>query len=105
MRDTLGQGCSTPTAIFTDDGDFGNLSLDFDQDGNWHLIYGDDYGSDEVIKYLNNTSGAPVTIVEPYPDLGYSDIAVDPNGGLHVMFVRYTGTYPSLQSSIMHMHR
>jgi hypothetical protein len=105
LANTLGQGWSTPIAIATEGEDLSSISLDFDQDGNWHAVYSVDYESgDEDIRYLNSTSGAPVTIVAETPEegLGGGAISVDPSGGLHVMFVSYP---PSGSPSVMHMNR
>jgi len=105
LRDTLGQGWSTPTTVATEGDDLDSVSLSSDQDGNWHAVYSVDYPSgDDAIRYVNSTSGAPVTIAvnDPGEGLGGAAISVDPSGGLHVMFTRY----PSSGSpSVMYMNR
>ena len=75
-----------------------NPSIAVDWDGNWHMVYRDQYTIDSTthssIKYINSTSGphiiAEATLYGEYPPSGGvvwgPSMDVDPNGAIHVVY-------------------
>ena len=92
-------GWSDPVTVSVED-DIDNLSLDMDQNNNWHAVhdYIDSSTGETGIKYLT-ASSVPVLIAGD----GYAPaIAVDSNGALHVTFVRFNET--PFYASVMYMY-
>ncbi len=100
---------STPETIVTGphpdgilNGSIG-VSIDVDSEGKWHIVYTDYSSGTYYIKYQNTTSGS-VTLTSSIPweePVLYSPtIAVDPNGGIHVAYLKRRSEEPG---SIMYM--
>ena len=111
MNNLPGSWSTPETVVVTSVDDFESLSADVDQNGNWHMVYNEEpcstgTGNEECIRYAS-ASSAPITIVEIFyteGGLSGSNISVDTNGGLHVMYALWEGAPPDLQQSVMYMN-